>query len=63
MSTDNDNDGGAANDDSSASDANGNSGDSGDDKKPQGLSTNEMLWILLAIAAVLLISRGVQHLF
>ncbi|WP_157361833.1 hypothetical protein [Haloechinothrix halophila] len=37
--------------------------DGGDDTKPQGLSTNEMLWILLAIAAVLLISRGIQHLF
>lgn len=37
--------------------------DDGGDKKPQGLSTNEMLWILLAIAAVLLISRAMQNLF
>lgn len=61
MSTDND-DRDATNGDSGDRDTNGD-GDSGGDTKPQGLSTNEMLWILLAIAAVLLISRGMQSLF
>lgn len=37
--------------------------DDNDKKEPPGLSTSEMLWILLAIAAVLLISRLAQNVF
>lgn len=47
---------------SDADDKDENAKNQDDKKESPGLSTNEMLWILLAIAAVLIISRFVGNL-